>query len=239
MPHEIIAHIPLPVKGESKVFSGFPGFDKGKNIHYSSIVRKEVSPLIRKVFKTLLGILVAVIVIAVFYVAVVLGQPQENPDAVLVDMNQPLLTASPAVNLASAAEMESMLEAFPVPALYAQDTSRLTLKGGTSYDAAYGSGFARIAVLTYEVNGAGQEVTLQSIYPARAMEFVPRGNYHIAEVAGQPFAGMQSIRMENADSIRLHVQAAEGIYVLTVPKMTAEELSAITRALGLYLKEEN
>lgn len=196
--------------------------------------------MLKKVLKTVLGVLAAAVVIAVFYLAVVLGQPQENPDAVIVSQTQPLLAASPAVSLAGEGELESLLQAFPVPALHAVDGSGLVLTGGMSYDAAYGDGFARIAVLTYaaQVNGRQVDVSVQSIYPARALEFVPRGDYRVGEVAGQALAGMPSVRMENDESIRLHVQGAEGIYVLTVPQMTADELATITRALQLYAKEE-
>jgi len=42
------------------------------------------------------------------------------------------------------------------------------------------------------------------------------------------------VRMEDGEHIRLHAQAAEGIYVLTVPAMTADELAAVTRSLQLY-----
>ena len=193
----------------------------------------------KKALKTILGILAAVVMIAVFYVAVVLGQPQENPEKVVVKQDQPVLTASPAVTLAAPEELAAMLQAFPVPALYAVDGGGLTLAGGMSYDAAYEDGFARIMLLSYTAEVAGQQVQLsvQSIYPARALEFVPKGDYHIAQVAGQPLAGMQSVRMEDGEHIRLHAQAEEGIYVLTVPMMTADELAGVTRSLQLSTKE--
>lgn len=192
----------------------------------------------RKALRIILGTVAAVVLVAVFYVAVVLGQPQENPDAVIVSQSQPLLTASPAMSLASADQLDGLLQAFPVPMLYAVEGSGLTLTAGMSYDAAYGDGFARIAVLNYttEISGRQVELSLQSIYPARALEFVPKGDYHIGEVAGQSLAGMQSVRMEDGEHIRLHAQAAEGIYVLTVPVLTADELATVTRSLQLYAK---
>lgn len=187
----------------------------------------------KKAVKITLAALLTVVLMAVFYLAVILGQPQENPDAVIVSQDQPLLTASPAVTLASAQELEGMLQAFPVAALYAADTSQLTLAGGASYDLAYGSGFARVLALSY-TTASGERVEVQSIYPARALELVKRGDYRLSTSLGQSLGGFQSVRMEDGTSIRLHVQAAEGIYVLTVPTMTAEELTAITRALQLY-----
>lgn len=194
----------------------------------------------KKALKIIFGTLLTIIIIAIFYVAVVLGQPQPNPEKVIVSQEQPLLTASPAQTLASENELDAMLQAFPVPALYAVSGSGLNLAGGMSYDVAYGDGFARVLLLNYAAEVAGQQVQLQvqSIYPARALEFVQKGDYHIAQVAGQPLAGMQSVRMEDGENIRLHVQAAEGIYVLTVPTMTADELAAVTRSLQLYAPQE-
>lgn len=195
----------------------------------------------KKALKIILGTILTLVVVAVFYVAVILGHPQANPEKVVVLQDQPLLTASPATTLSSESELETMLRAFPVPALYAVSGSGLTLTGGMSYDVAYGDGFARVMLLNYTAELAGQQLPLQvqSIYPARALDFVQKGDYHIAQVAGQPLAGMQSVRMEDGESIRLHAQAAEGIYVLTVPTMTADDLAAVTRSLQLYAKEEN
>lgn len=193
----------------------------------------------KKALRIILGILAAALMIAVFYVAVVLGQPQENPEKVIVSPDQPVMTASPAVTLTTEDELDAMLRAFPVAALYAVEGSDLTLTGGMSYDATYEDGFARIMILNYaaQLNGKQVEMSVQSIYPARALEFVQRGDYHIAHVAGQALAGLQSVRMEDGEHIRLHAQAEEGIYVLTVPAMTADELAAVTRSLQLYTKE--
>jgi len=193
----------------------------------------------KKALRIILGILAAALMIAVFYVAVVLGQPQENPDQVIVSQDQPVMTASPAVTLTTENELDAMLRAFPVAALYAVEGSDLTLTGGMSYDATYEDGFARIMILNYtaQLNGKQVDMSVQSIYPARALEFVQRGDYHIAHVAGQALAGLQSVRMEDGVHIRLHAQGAEGIYVLTVPAMTADELAAVTRSLQLYTKE--
>lgn len=193
----------------------------------------------KKALRIILGTLAAALMIAAFYVAVVLGQPQENPEKVVVSQTQPVLTASPAVTLTAESELNAMLQAFPAAALYAVDGSGLTLTGGMSYDVAYEDGFARIMILNYTTDVNGRQVTMsvQSIYPARAMEFVQKGDYHIAHVAGQSLAGVQSVRMEDGEHIRLHAQAEEGIYVLTVPAMTADELAAVTRSLQLYTKE--
>ena len=189
----------------------------------------------RQALRLLLGTVAAALLIAVFYVAVVLGQPQPNEHAVTVLADQPLLPASPAQFLASEGELESLMAAFPVPVLYAQSGGALTLRAGVSQDAAYEGGFARVATLTYgaELNGQAVEITVQSIYPARALSLIPKGSYTIAAVAGQSVAGLSTVRMENDSAIRLHAQSADALYAVTLPKVSAQELGTLLRPLQL------
>ena len=193
------------------------------------------SSRIRQALRLLLGTTVAALLIAVFYVAVVLGQPQPNDHAVTVRTDQPLLAASPAQTLTSEGELESLMAAFPVPVLYAQSGGALTLRAGVSQDAAYEGGFARVVTLTYgaELNGQTVEITVQSIYPARALSLIPKGSYTIAAVAGQSVAGLSTVRMENASAIRLHAQSADALYAVTLPKVSSQELGTLLRPLQL------
>ena len=196
--------------------------------------------LFRKTLRLLLGALAALLLIGVFYVAVVLGQPQPNEHAITVQADQPLLTASPAQTLTSGGELEDLMAHFPVPVLYAQSGGALTLRAGVSQDAAFESGFARVATLTYgaELNGQAVEITVQSIYPARALSLIPKGDYTIAAVAGQSVAGLSTVRMENASTIRLHAQSETGLYIVTAPKMDSSDLAALTRSLQLTGKDD-
>ena len=193
------------------------------------------SSRIRQALRLLLGTTAAALLIAVFYVAVVLGQPQPNDHAVTVRTDQPLLAASPAQTLTSEGELESLMAAFPVPVLYSQSGGALTLRAGVSQDAAYEGGFARVVTLTYgaELNGQTVEVTVQSIYPARALSLIPKGSYTIAAVAGQSVAGLSTVRMENDSAIRLHAQSADALYAVTLPKVSAQEMGTLLRPLQL------
>ena len=151
----------------------------------------------------------------------------------LLGERAPLLLASPAVNIASESQMYALLDSFPVPVMHPLSGSGLTFVSGTSYDTAFEDGFARIVAVKY-MNAAGQEMTVESIYPARALSLMGKGDYRLSGVAGQSLAGMRSVRMENATSIRLHAQAEEALYVVTVPKMESSELIALTRSLQLF-----
>lgn len=190
-------------------------------------------PLVRRVLKAAVSALLTVLLASVFYVAVILGEPQEVEKVVEPLTDQPLLQASPAVNIEGEGGLAVIVNAFPAPVMHPLSGSGLTLRSGVSYDAAFEDGFGRIVSLTY-ADGSGREMTVESIYPARALSLMGRRDYHLAGVAGQSLAGLKSVRMENDAAIRLHAQAEDAIYVVTVPKMESQELIGFTRSLQLF-----
>ena len=191
------------------------------------------APAVKRVLKAIGTTLLMLLLAAVFYVAVILGDPQEAEQSVKPLVDQPLLQASPAITIDGEGHLAALLNPFPAPVMCPLSGSGLTLVSGISYDAAFEDGFGRIVSLKY-ANAAGQEMTVESIYPARALSLMGRKDYHLAGVAGQTLAGLRSVRMENDSTIRLHAQAEEAVYVVTVPKMESSELIAFTRSLQLF-----
>ncbi len=193
-------------------------------------------PRLKKALHVLLMTLLAVILVALFYLAVILGQPEEPVNAIDIDQAQPLLTASPALNIQSERQVAALAEAFPVPVLAFMEGMGPVLVSGTSYDQAYEGGFARICELRYTTDN-GLEITLTTIYPARAVELLGKDDYTLTGAAAQNLTGLTAVRMENADHIRLHAQASDAIYALTLPKLTDDTLTTVTRVLELVSKE--
>lgn len=193
-------------------------------------------PRLKKALHVLLMTLLAVILVALFYLAVILGQPEEPENAIDIDQTQPLLTASPALNIQSERQVAALAEAFPVPVLAFMEGMGPVLVSGTSYDQAYEGGFARICELRYTTDN-GLEITLTTIYPARAIELLGKDGYTLTGAAAQNLTGLTAVRMENADHIRLHAQASDAIYALTLPKLTDDTLTTVTRVLELVSKE--
>ena len=191
----------------------------------------------RKILRKTAMALAALLLLGAFYLAVVLGQPQESDAPVQADMTQPLLSASPAVTITEDSRLGDLTGPFPVPVLCAVSGGSLTLTSGVSCDLAFEGGFARKITLTYQTP-AGQQLLVESLYPARALSLMGRGDYHMAGVAGQSLAGMQSVRMENDATIRLHAQSETGLYIVIAPKMDSSDLAALTRSLQLTGKEE-
>lgn len=192
-------------------------------------------PRLKKALHVLLMTLLAMILVALFYLAVILGQPEEPENAIDIDQTQPLLTASPALNIQSERQVAALAEAFPVPVLAFMEGMGPVLVSGTSYDQAYEGGFARICELRYTTDN-GLEITLTTIYPARAVELLGKDGYTLTGAAAQNLTGLTAVRMENADHIRLHAQASDAIYALTLPKLTDDTLTTVTRVLELVSK---
>ena len=70
------------------------------------------------------------------------------------------------------------------------------------------------------------------------LELMGKGDYHFSSVAGPSLFGLSSVRMENRDTVRVHVQATgRGLYVLTVPASLAGSLSDICRSVQLFAVE--
>ncbi len=193
-------------------------------------------PRLKKALHVLLMTLLAVILVALFYLAVILGQPEEPENAIDIDQTQPLLTASPALNIQSERQVAALAEAFPVPVLAFMEGMGPVLVSGTSYDQAYEGGFARICELRYTTDN-GLEITLTTIYPARAVDLLGKDGYTLTGAAAQNLTGLTAVRMESADHIRLHAQASDAIYALTLPKLTDDTITTVTRVLELVSKE--
>jgi len=187
---------------------------------------------VKKLLRRIGGGLLMLLLAAVFYVFVILGDPQEVSSAVRPRMDQPLLTASPAVNIQDASQFPQLLNSFPAPVMQVTAGSGLYLVSASSYDAAFEQGFARVAELVYR-DAAEREIVLRSIYPARALALVEKGDYALSGTAGHTLAGLSAVRMENKTRIRLHAQAEDAIYVLEVPKLNSAELVSVMRSLQL------
>ena len=175
--------------------------------------------------------LLCLLLMAAFYLAVIIGQPQEDETASTVTprTDQPLLSAGQDVVTITSAD--DLLRMFPAPAL-TPTTSGWPLIVGTCYDVAFENGMGRILTLTYQASDTIQ-VTLTSIYPARAIALLEKGDYRISASLGATLAGLRSIRMENAESIRLHAQGEEALYVMITPLLEENSLRSIAGQMTL------
>ena len=186
--------------------------------------------------RSLAGLL-SLAMLAGLYFTLIIGQPQ--PKEKEETTAQPALTASPAVTIDREEELGELIASFPAPVMSFMSGSGMLFVRGTSADAAWKGQFGRVATLYWQT-ADGEPLILQSIYPAEALEIMGKGNYIFSGTAGPTLFGQASVRMENGETVRAHVQAeGRGLYVLTVPRSLAARLSEISRSIQLFAVEKS
>ena len=171
------------------------------------------------------------------YFTLIIGQPQ--PKEQEETPVQPALTAAPAMQIDQEGELRDLVAAFPAPVMSFMSGSGMIFVSGTSADTAWKGQFGRVATLYWQT-AAGEPLILQSIYPAEALEIMGKGSYTFSSIAGPTLFGQNSVRMENGETIRIHVQTAgRGLYVLTVPHSLGSALSEISRSIQLFVAEKS
>ena len=191
-----------------------------------------------KFIRILLKVLTAlfsVMLIAMVGILLVLAQPQSDDKKTAEP--QPLLTSSPALNIAREPEIRTLVESFPVPVLSFMSGSGMSFVSGSSSDVGLAGGFGRVLSLYWQTPD-GDPLILQSIYPVSALSLLDNG-YHFSAVTGPTLFGNESVRMENADTVRVHAATETGLYVMTVPKSAASKISSLSRSLQLYSVARN
>ena len=196
---------------------------------------QERLPLWRRIVKAALLSLLTIVLLAAFYIAVIMGNPQEDGDsAVTARQDQPLLTSLGApILIRSADQLSLLLDAFPAPVLAAPANTALVFEQGLVEDVPFEGGLGRRLTITCRT-AEGLPVTIVSLYPARAIDLVARGDYRFSSTVGHPLAGLASVQMENDNTIRMHAQGADALYVVTLPRLDAAGLRALTSILQLY-----
>jgi len=196
---------------------------------------QENLPLWRHIIKIVPLTLLTVLLLAAFYIAVIMGNPQEDAaSAVTVKQDQPLLTAMGApILIRTPDQLGLLLDVFPAPVMAAPAGGALVFEQGLAEDVPFLGGLGRRITLTCRT-AEGLPVTIVSLYPTRAVDLVEKGDYRFSNTVGHPLAGLASVQMENTDTIRMHAQGPEAIYVVTLPKLTGMALRSLTSTLQLY-----
>lgn len=194
---------------------------------------QEKQPLGKRIVHALLALVLAVVLLAAFFLAVIMGHPQ-SAGTEPARVSQPLLPPmSSIVTIRELGSFQKLLDASPAPVLASMSSTAMRFVQGTCTDVPFDGGYARVTTLTYETVD-GSTVSVQSIYPARALDVMGKGDYAISGTAGQPLAGLRSIRMEKDGAVRMHAQGEEALYVVTLPDAPSAALRQLTSTLQLY-----
>ena len=181
----------------------------------------------RRVLHVTLTVIGLAVLAVIFYVSVILANPQEDENPVRTDA--PLRASAPARTLTDVSEMDSFLAEFPGPALLAAPGSALTLTAGRIADRPVRGGYARVLTLLYRTPDGG-ELAVNSIWPAGASDAADTAGWHLAG-AGPSVAGMESFRAENGQRLRLQCQGTEALYTVETDLRGNGDLAALLRPL--------
>lgn len=165
-------------------------------------------------------------------VTIIVAQPQ--PSGEPEPAPQPLLTASPGMEISSEQDLRELAATFPAPIMSFMSGSGMVFVSGTSRDVPWQGQYGRMLTLYWQTP-MGEPLILQSIYPAEGLELMGKGDYAFSSTLGPALFGQTSVRMENEETVRVHVQApGRGLYVLTVPSSLSGSLSNISRSIQLF-----
>jgi hypothetical protein len=184
---------------------------------------------LRKILERFLLVLLVVVCVGAFYLAVILAEvPADQGAPALSPVPQVALTAEQPRQIGSLNDLKPLVEHFPSPVLALTENDQLAFAGGLVNDLAYKGSFARLVTLTYQTQN-GETLKLYSIYPMDAFSLLPGDGYTLQNTLTASLAGMTAVRMENADTVRLHVKGESALYALASPKMDEELLAEISR----------
>ena len=179
------------------------------------------------------GVIGTAVSVLVPCAALILAMPEEEDTPAVT---QPLLSPSPAASVTEEGDLWDLVAGFPVPVMSFMSGSGMVFVSGVSSDTALEGGMARTLTLNWQTQD-GLPVILQSIYPASALRLLEDPGFHFSSVRGPALFGSASVRMESADRIRLHAATDKGLYVVTVPRDPAPDLSMMARSLQLFTAE--
>lgn len=190
--------------------------------------------LSRRILRAALFCLLAAALIFVFYVAVVMGQPQEDltgraftPRAAQA-LPEPL---SAAISLADDRELFALAQAFPAPVMYAEDDALVFLSGQCA-DVPFEDGVARVVTLVYRTADF-RTLQVESILPARALSLLEDGERTFLRRSADTMADIEYVAMQDATTLRMHAQGEEALYVLTAPLADGSVIRQWTGAMCL------
>lgn len=200
---------------------------------------EQKNTLNRRWMRPVLLTLLAVVLIFVFYVAVVMGQPQTDvtgmPRSSAADQPLPAPLTGP-VAITDDKALSGLADVFPAPVMFAGGKT-LTFLSGACEDVPFEDGVARVVTLTYRT-AEFDTLTVQSIYPARALSLLGQDGRTFTGVSVDNMAGLKYVGMQDAATVRMHAQGEEALYVFTTPVAEYRAIDQWTNTLQLFRPAE-
>jgi hypothetical protein len=185
--------------------------------------------VVKKIF-ILLAVLLA---LAFLYLFLLMGEPDDDDEVLLAQSAQEDIIQMPMTGqeLGGDADVAAAAVSFGKAVMELRG-GILPLLKASLYDTAYRGGYARRLTLTYQFPD-GQIMTIDSIRPPGAVALLEDGAYVIRVDALYTMGGMDAVRMDSDDYIRLAAESPDAVYVVHFPVSHEDLLTDYLRYTGL------
>jgi len=187
----------------------------------------------KAVVKRILIILALCIALAFLYLFLLLGEPDDDDEVLLSQTSQEEVIQIPMTGqeMAGNIDISAAAVSFGTSVMQLRGDI-LTLQKAALYDTAYHGGYARRLTLTYQFTD-GQVMTIDSIRPASAVSLLQDSDYAIRVDTLYTMSGMDAVRMDSDDYIRVAAQGEDAAYVVHIPLSKEDQLTDLLRYTGL------
>ncbi len=188
----------------------------------------------KAVVRKLLLLLLLILALAFLYLFLLMGEPDDDDEVLLkqsaaqeeiirMPMTGQEMTGTVDVNAAAVSFGKDVMEL---------RGNVLPLLKAALYDTAYGGGYARRLTLTYQFPD-GSVMTVDSIRPAGAITLLTDSGYALRVDTLYTMAGLDAVRMDSKDYIRVAAAGEDAVYVAHIPMSQEKQLADYLRTLGL------
>ena len=185
--------------------------------------------VVRKIL-IFLGILLA---LAFLYLFLLMGEPDDDAEVLLSRSAREEVIQMPMTGqeMTGGVNVTDAAVSFGKPAMELRNNILPLLKAAL-YDTAYHGGYARRLTLTYQFPD-GQILTVDSIRPPGAITLLTDPAYVLRVDAIYAMGGMDAVRMDSGDYIRLAAEGTDAVYVVHFPVSHEDQLTDYLRYTGL------
>jgi hypothetical protein len=188
----------------------------------------------KAVARKILLVLLLILALAFLYLFLLMGEPDDDDETMLEQtMAQEEIIRMPMTGqeLSGTVDVTAAAVSFGKDAMELRSNVLPLLKAAL-YDTAYQGGYARRLTLTYQFPD-GQIVTVDSIRPAGAITLLTDPDYTIRVDTLYTMGGLDAVRMDSDQYIRVAAQSEDAAYVIHYPASHADQFADYLRYAGL------
>ena len=188
----------------------------------------------KAVLKKIAIILALILALTFLYLFLLMGEPDDDDEILLAQSAQQEEVIRMPM---TAQEMAGTVDVNAAAVSFGKDA--MELRGGvlpllkaSLYDTAYHGGYARRLTLTYQFPD-GTIMTIDSLRPAGAISLFTDPAYTIRVDVIYTMGGMDAVRMDSENYIRVAAQNEDAAYVVHFPVAHADDLADYLHYTGL------